>query len=317
MNRPSNRNPFLKCAARQGVLILDGGLATTLEARGFDLDDELWSAKLLLEAPAAIREVHRDFLVAGADCVTTASYQASLEGFRRRGLEASEGVELLRRSVRLAVEERDAFWSVPEHRRGRRRPLVAASVGPYGAFLADGSEYTGAYRIGDDELYEFHRTRWHVLADTPADLLACETIPSAREAGVLLELLRETPGRRAWLSFSCRDGAHLSDGTPIAEVARLCDATPNVAAVGVNCTKPEFIGPLLSELRRATEKPLVAYPNSGERYDAESGTWRESPSAVDWTEAAADWARSGATGIGGCCRVGPEQITALREALVA
>ncbi|MEE9534822.1 MAG: homocysteine S-methyltransferase, partial [Acidimicrobiia bacterium] len=190
----STENPIAGFVERQGIMMLDGGLATALEVRGYDLDDELWSAKVLLEAPDAIREVHLDFLAAGADCISTSTYQASLPGFRKRGLSDAKGVELLRRSVRLAVEARDAFWSEPSNRQGRLRPLVAASVGPYGAFLADGSEYTGRYDIDDDDLDAFHRSRWHVLADSQADLLACETIPSQREAGVLLQLLRETPG---------------------------------------------------------------------------------------------------------------------------
>ncbi|UCC25880.1 MAG: homocysteine S-methyltransferase [Gemmatimonadales bacterium] len=308
-------NPFLPTDTDPGILILDGGLATALEARGFDLDDPLWSARLLIEAPDAIRQVHGDFLAAGADCIATVSYQASLQGFGKRGIGRDEGLELLRLATRLAVEARDDFWSVVERRIGRRRPLVAASVGPYGAYLADGSEYTGDYRATEAELYDFHRERWHLFADGPADLLACETIPSRREVGVILQLLRETPRRQAWLSVSCRDAAHLSDGTPVGEVARLCDSVPNLVAVGMNCTKPEFIEPLLRELGRHTGKPLIAYPNAGEDYRAESRTWAPPASPVDWGREARRWIQAGARGVGGCCRVGPREIHALRNSL--
>lgn len=312
----STPNPFLEYSRSQGVLMLDGGLATTLEARGFDLADELWSAKVLLEAPEAIAQVHYDFLSAGADCVATASYQASVEGFLRRGMERSTAIELLRLSIRLAVEARDAFWELPENRKGRLRPLVAASVGPYGAFLADGSEYSGQYGIDDDELYAFHAERWHLFAESPADLIACETIPSAREAVVLLQLLRETPRRQAWISFSCRDGEHLADGTHVSEMARQCGPVPNVVAVGVNCTRPEFIESLLTEMRLVTDKPLLAYPNSGEIYEVSSRTWGATPSPIPWDEAARRWVAAGARGVGGCCRVGLEQIAGLRTALI-
>ena len=308
-------SPFLPAQGHDGIVILDGGLATTLEARGFDLNDPLWSARLLVEAPNAIRQVHFDFLVAGADCITSASYQASLEGFARRGIPHAEGIELLRRSVRLALEARDDFWRSPGHRVGRRRPLVAASVGPYGAYLADGSEYSGAYAADDAALLAFHRERWHVLAASDADVLACETIPSARESAVLLELLGETPAAQAWLSFSCGDGEHLWDGTPIVEVGRRCDTVPNVAAIGVNCVRPEFVLPLLRALRQVTEKPLIAYPNAGEDYDVASRSWRATRPPVDWAGAAAAWIDCGVRGIGGCCRVGPEQIAALRKAV--
>jgi len=313
----ANLNPFLPTEAHLGPLILDGGLATALEARGFDLDDPLWSARVLLEAPEAVRDVHLEFLQAGADVIATVSYQASLPGFRRRGLEREQGLELLRRAAELAVEARDAFWAVEANRAGRRKPMVAASVGPYGATLADGSEYTGAYPVTEDELYDFHRERWHLFAHGPADLLACETIPSLPEVRVLLRLFGETPERGGWLSLSCRDAAHLADGTPLIEVARLCDAVPNLMAVGVNCIAPEIVMSLLEELGRGTDKPLVAYPNAGERYDVGARGWVTPPSPVDWAAEVRRWVRIGARGVGGCCRVGPDRIRELREAVTA
>jgi homocysteine S-methyltransferase len=312
-------DPFESEADRPGepgVVILDGGLATTLESKGYELNDPLWSARLLIEAPDAIREVHREFLEAGADVIATVTYQASIPGFAGRGIDRDEALALMRRAVDLAVGARDRFWAVREHRAGRRRPLVAASVGPYGAFLADGSEYTGEYGLGEPELYAFHRDRWHLFADGAADLLACETIPSRTEVAVLLRLLGETPGRPAWISLSCRDEGHLADGTPLGEVARLCDTTADLVAVGVNCIRPESAEPLLSELRRHTAKPLLVYPNAGEEYDAVSKRWASPPSDLDWSLAGARWVRAGARGVGGCCRVGPEQIRALRTALV-
>lgn len=296
-------------------LLLDGGLATALEAKGFGLDDPLWSAHLLLTAPEAIREVHRDYLSAGADCIATSSYQASLAGFENRGIDRVEGAALLRRSTSLAVEARDAFWSVPAHREGRMRPLVAASVGPFGAFRCDGSEYTGAYGVGRDRLLDFHRERWHIFAEGPADLIACETIPSALEAEVLLDLLRDTPAARAWISFSCPDGVHISDGTPIADLAARCGEVDNLVAVGVNCTKPRFVTSLLRELRASTTKPLIVYPNAGEDYDIASRSWiasREGVGRAGFTAAVREWLDAGAAGVGGCCRVGPNDIEALR-----
>lgn len=311
-----NRNPIAQILNHQPVMILDGGLATAMEARGCDLNDELWSAKVLLEDPEMIRDVHLDFLRAGADCIATASYQASLPGFGKRGLSQAEGIGLLELSVRLALEARDMFWADADNRRGRFRPLVAASVGPYGAYLADGSEYTGSYGISDSELYEFHRERWHVLSRSGPDIMACETIPSSREAGVLMRLARETPDLWIWLSFSCTDEAHLSDGSSLRDAATACEKEPLVAAVGVNCVSPELVLSQIHELRKGTSKPIFAYPNLGEDYDSTDKVWRSSPSLFPWGNMVPEWVHGGAAGVGGCCRVGPERITEIRRRLV-
>ena len=314
LQQPSN--PFERFQDQQGATILDGGLATSLEVLGYDLDHDLWSAKILLEDPDAIRRVHTDFLLAGADCITAGTYQASIPGFVAVGLTYDRALEILERAVNLAVEARDTFWSDIENRDQRLRPLVAASVGPYGAYRADGSEYTGAYSLSDDELLDFHEGRWRILAESAADLMACETIPSLQEAEVLLELLRRTPDRWAWMSFACRDGAHLSDGSPLAAAARICDTGIRVAAVGINCTRPEHISELVSVVRNATEKPIIVYPNAGGRYDAERKTWEGDAPRHDWPALVAEWRDLGASVIGGCCRVGPADISCIRNRLL-
>ncbi len=314
---PSHVNPILEILNHQDVMVLDGGLATAFEARGCDLNDDLWSAKVLMEDPDLIRDVHLDYLRAGADCIATASYQATLSGFGRRGLSHQEGKDLFVLSVRLATEARDVFWSEPSSRIGRRKPLVAASVGPYGAFLADGSEYSGHYEISDSDLVDFHGERWSILASCRPDIMACETIPSFREVEVLLSLVRETSDAWAWISFSCQDGRRLSDGTSVKEAAAACDAEPGVAAIGVNCVSPEQVSSLIRELRKATTKPILVYPNLGEVYDATDKVWRSSPSAVPWDDLAQAWVRLGASGVGGCCRVGPERINEVRRWLLS
>lgn len=290
------------------VMILDGGLATELEARGFDLNDELWSARLLLEMPEAIRQVHIDYLKAGADCLISASYQATIPGFTKRGLSESEADALLRRSVALALEARDLFWADPINRHGRLRPLVAASIGPYGAYLADGSEYNGRYDLDEAALVDFHRPRWHILADSGADLLACETIPSYVEVRALAHLLSETAAVYAWFSFSCRDGRHIHDGTPLVDCVALLRDVERVAAVGVNCTPPQYIPSLIAEIGRETDKPIVVYPNSGEQYDAGNNRWSGTAVATDFAAASLTWRAAGASLIGGCCRTGPQHI---------
>jgi homocysteine S-methyltransferase len=212
------------------------------------------------------------------------------------------------------VGERDRFWDLEDNRAGRVRPLVAASIGPYGAYLADGSEYRGDYDLSAAELYDFHAPRWEVLAETAADVLACETTPSLEETRAYCRLAA-VAGRPTWVSFQCRDESSIADGTPLQSVVAICEAEPNVVAVGINCTDPGLTAALLEAAGRGTAKPLLVYPNSGEEWDPLTKTWRGSPVPTDWAAQALAWAGQGAAGIGGCCRVRPADIAEIRRAL--
>ncbi len=305
------QDPLAALLAERPLVILDGALATELERRGANLKDPLWSAKLLIEAPDLIRAVHLDYFLAGADVATTATYQATFEAFAARGIDAAAARRLMRGAVGLAREARDEYWDDGRARAGRSRPLIAASVGPYGAMLGHGEEYRGDYGLSDAALAAFHRPRLEALADSGADLLACETIPSAREALVLAELLDEHPQLTAWISFSCRDGGHTCEGQAIEAAVAALNDHPRVAAVGVNCTAPEHMTSLLERMRLATSKPLIAYPNSGEHYDAEAKCWRGGAAGLPFAVAARRWHAAGARLIGGCCRTGPDDIRAI------
>ncbi|MCS7046635.1 MAG: homocysteine S-methyltransferase [Gemmataceae bacterium] len=304
--------PFFEQA---GVVILDGGLATELERRGADLSGPLWSAKALIDNPELIRQVHEDYFRAGADVGISASYQASCQGFAQVDLDDKAMAFALFVSVQLVKEARDIFWDVAAHRLGRCRPLVAASIGCYGAALHDGSEYRGDYGLSVRELIDWHRPRLEILAKAGADVLACETIPCLTEAEALVRLLEEFPGLPAWFSFACRDGRSLCAGDSFAEAVRLVQQSPNVVAAGVNCTSPQFIEELLISARAVATIPLLVYPNSGERWDAEAEQWRDAPTQLDWSEAACRWRSIGAQLIGGCCRTTPETIHQIATAL--
>jgi homocysteine S-methyltransferase len=296
------RNPVAEFLERRPVMIVDGALATELERRGADLRDPLWSARLLMEQPDLIRSVHRDYFQAGADIAITSSYQASFEGFARRGVDAAAAAQLMRDSVALAIAARDDFWSDAYKRSDRLAPLVAASVGPYGAMLADGSEYRGDYRVSDTELMDFHRPRLQLLADSGADLLACETIPSAREAMVLARLLLERPDTAAWISFACRDARHTCEGQEVGECVAMLEGFDQVVSIGVNCTRAQYVAPLLECMRCHTSKPLLAYPQGDGTSLAQYGI---------------AWFAAGARLIGGCCGTTPDDIRALRQELRA
>ena len=294
--------PSFSDALAGAVVTLDGGLATQLEAQGHDLSSDLWSARLLADDPAAVVAAHTAFFAAGAEVATTASYQASYSGLAAAGLDRNATTALLRSSVTLAERARDAAETEDGHRR-----FVAASVGPYGAALADGSEYRGDYGLDVDALRRWHRPRLEVLADTAADVLACETVPCLAEAEALVTEL-EVLGRPAWLSLSCA-GTRTRAGEPVTEAFALARGVDAVVAVGVNSTEPDDVDALVALAARASGKPVVVYPNSGEGWDAGRRRWAGEGSFAP--EAVRGWLRDGARLVGGCCRVTPADIRAV------
>ncbi|XP_020236609.1 homocysteine S-methyltransferase 3 isoform X2 [Cajanus cajan] len=324
---PSFLRDFLdKCG---GYAVIDGGFATELERHGADLNDQLWSAKCLVSSPHLVRRVHLDYLDAGANIILTASYQATIQGFEAKGFSREEGETMLRRSVEIAREAREIYYDrctkdssdFMGNESYRTRPiLIAASVGSYGAYLADGSEYVGDYgdAVTVQTLKDFHRERVKILVDAGADLIAFETIPNKLEAKAYAELLEEegieTP---AWFSFSCKDESNVVSGDSIFECASIADSCRQVVAVGVNCTAPRFVHGLISSITKATSKPVLVYPNSGETYIAESNQWVKSSGLAedDFVPYIGKWRDAGASLFGGCCRTTPNTIRGIAEAI--
>ena len=304
---------FIEALADDRPILLDGGLATELEAQGHDIDTDLWSAALLRENPAAIVSAHRAFLDAGADCLISASYQASRQGFTSLGVDEMHADALIASATSLAKQARDEFLA--DNPQASRTIIVAASVGPYGATLHDGSEYTGDYGVSEAMLHDFHAPRLRLLDESEPDVLACETIPSLDEAQVLGDLL-EHARHPAWISFSCRDAVHINDGTPVRRVARRFRNHPRVRAIGVNCTAPQYVTSLIGEIRAAApDKAVIVYPNSGETYHAAGNSWSGTVTPIDCANAAAEWRAADAKLIGGCCRMGPSHIAAMAGVL--
>lgn len=306
-------NPLETILQAYPLVILDGALATELERRSADLNDPLWSAKILLEQPELIYQVHLDYFRAGADCATTASYQATFEGFEKRGLTHRAARALIQKSVTIAKRARDDFWNDEKNRVGRARPFIATSVGPYGAFLHDGSEYRGDYALDENELMDFHRERMAALIDAGADMLACETIPTLIEARALVRLLQEFPNTTAWFTFTARDNERISHGEKFSDVVAEIAPHEQVAAIGINCSSPRFMSSLIQSARAATDKPLVVYPNSGETYDVATNSWQGTIAGADFGPQTRAWYELGARVIGGCCRTTPEHIQEIAQ----
>ncbi|MGF0177314.1 homocysteine S-methyltransferase [Streptomyces sp. Marseille-Q5077] len=284
-------------ALAAGTVVLDGGMSNQLEAAGHDLSDALWSARLLAERPEAITKAHLAYFEAGADVAITSSYQATFAGFARRGIPEDRAAELLALSVELAREA-----ARQARGKGATRPLwVAASVGPYGAMLADGSEYRGRYGLSVDELEQFHRPRLEVLAGARPDVMALETVPDADEAEALLRAVRGL-GVPAWLSYSVA-GERTRAGQPLEEAFALAADADEVIAVGVNCCAPQDVEGAVEIAARVTGKPVVVYPNSGEAWDAKARAWSGEPGFV--SEQVEAWRASGARLIGGGGPGGP------------
>ena len=293
---------------KQEIIILDGALGTELESLGYDVSGKLWSAQYLLDQPQIIQDVHESYVRAGSDIITTSSYQASIPAFIEAGLTPEKGYNLLKETVFLAQKAIENVWTglSPEEQKQRPYPLVAGSVGPYAAYLADGSEFR-----------DFHRPRIQALLEAGSDLLAIETIPNGAEAAAILRLLAEEfPQAEAYLSFVAQSENAISDGTKIEELGNLAQESPQVLAVGFNCTAPHLIAPLLDVLGQVCNKPFLTYPNSGETYNGLTKTWHDDPEQErSLLENSKLWQEQGVQLFGGCCRTRPEDIAQLARGL--
>jgi homocysteine S-methyltransferase len=299
-----------------GLRVLDGGLATELERAGCDLASPLWSGEVLRAHPEKVLAVHRSYLKAGADCLLTASYQLSAMGFREIGLTSDDARTAIQQSVALAEQARREYaQSEIDAGHKPRRIWIAGSLGAYGAALHNGAEFHGNYNIEHAELVAFHAERVDAMRDTNADLLAFETVPSLAEAEAILEALSQHPDLAAYISFTCRDDAHTGHGEPIEQCARLLDDAPNIIAIGINCTAPRHILPLIQKIRAVSTKRIAVYPNSGETWVPEARGWTGTSDPGLFGNLASPWRKAGAGWIGGCCRTGPQHIRAIANQL--
>jgi len=283
-------------------------MSTALERMGADLNNDLWTAMVLAKKPELIKKVHINYLKAGADCGITCSYQATIPGLMKHGFTETEAEELIRLSVQLFLEAREEWWNEEGERSGRPYPLCLASVGPFGAYLADGSEYRGNYDVSADELYDFHFRRMQLLHEAGADMLLIETQPSMDE--VLIEAeIAEKLGADYWISFSCRDRLHINDGKLLRSCAEiLSEGHPRLRMLGINCTDPAFVESLIKELKASTELPVAVYPNSGLIYNPETKSWSAPVNNPDFGTYALNYMKAGAKAVGGCCTTTEEHI---------
>ncbi|SDT07845.1 homocysteine S-methyltransferase [Brevibacterium siliguriense] len=302
---------MLTHAEAAAPIVIDGGLGSAAEDRGIDLDHALWSAELIGRDPDTLLTVHTAFANAGARILTTASYQATPLGFTEAGISAEEGSRIIGDSVRIARAAADRSAAPGA------RILVAGSVGPYGAALGDGAEYTGDYRLTPAEYTAFHRPRIEALAEAGADLLAIETQPRLDEIRALIALTEDI-GLPAWVTVTLQGAPDttaptMPDGSTLADLAQAVAASASVNAVGVNCVRPSLVTPALRELSKHMDLPLIAYPNSGETYDADTLTWHDGaePGVGSWP--VAEWTHLSARILGGCCRIRPDDIAVLAE----
>ena len=281
-------------------IVIDGGLSTQLERHGNDLNDPLWTARVLMNDPSMIERAHRDFVDSGARIVISASYQVSRSGFERNGRSISEADAALTASITAARQATEGSHA-----------LVAASVGPYGAILHDGSEYRGNYGVSHEFLVDFHGERLAVLADAQPDFFAVETIPDVTETMALVEALGDFPEVPAWLTFSAADGARINGGDPIEDAVAIANSLPSIAAVGINCTAPEFITELSTRIRAVTDLPVVAYPNAGGAWDPSTGEWSTKDMNPFTEDHLVSWRNAGVSILGGCCGVDAQMIGTL------
>ncbi|WP_296360125.1 homocysteine S-methyltransferase [uncultured Acidaminococcus sp.] len=308
------RQTLEKILEKNQICVIDGSMGTALERLGANLNNSLWTARVLLEQPELVKKVHLDYFRAGADAGITCSYQATIPGLMANGLAEKEAEELIVRSVKVFQEARDEWWEKEGKAAGRVYPMCLAGIGPYGAYLADGSEYKGHYEISEETLREFHERRAELLWQAGADVLLFETQPSLTEAKIEAGIA-ERIGADYWISFSCKDGLHINEGDLIRDCAKAFrEGASHLRAIGVNCTKPEYLESLIKELRKETELPIAVYPNSGETYDPVTKTWNGKGDGHSFKDYARMYMEAGARAVGGCCTTVSEHIVAVAEA---
>lgn len=285
---------FQQWINEQDIVILDGSMSRLLEEQGLEINHRLWTALALVEQPEAIYQVHKQYFDAGANVAITASYQATVKSFEDVGYSEKQAIACIERSVTLAKKAK-------QDSKGGQAKWIAGSIGPYGAYLSDGSEYTGAYQISDYELKDFHEERIKALIASGVDVLAIETIPRLDELRVILNIIAVI-NFPVWVSISLKDTAHLANGDSLADFQQLVEQDQNVIAYGINCVSPQLVAPVIENLSVAATKPLVAYPNSGAIFDAVTKTWSEEISVEQvFSTDARCWHQKGAKLIGGCC----------------
>lgn len=299
---------------KKTIMIIDGSMSAALEELGADVSGSLWTAGVLATRPDLVKKVHYNYFKAGADCGITCSYQATIPGLTANGYSIEEAERIIADSVRIFRDARDEWWEAEGKSSGRAYPVCLASVGPYGAYLADGSEYKGHYGLSEQELYDFHRRRIEILVQAGADVILIETLPSLIEALVTAEICEEL-GADYWISFTCRDDHHIAEGTRLKDCAiALAEGYPHLKMIGVNCTSPEYVFMLTRILRGACDIPVGVYPNLGFEYDALSKTWTRPDRQRSFRDYALSYMEAGAAAVGGCCTTSYEQIREATEA---
>ncbi|CZE47328.1 homocysteine S-methyltransferase [Campylobacter geochelonis] len=295
---------FRDLLEKKRFVLLDGALGTQLERSGFDISGELWSARFILENPQALSQIHADYLKAGCDIITTSGYQASFKALCEYGLSANLALNMIKKTVFIAKDE---------VKKTKSSALVAASFGPYGAYLADGSEFSGSYKLSQDEYFEFYQPTIKAVLEAKADVLCFETIPNFDEIRALCALLKsEFNGCEAWISCSAKNESQICDGSLISEVASFLNEQENIVAFGINCTKAKFFNALLKAISFVSNKPLIAYPNGGGAYDGATQSWICDKTHTDLDESFLAWAKLGVRIMGGCCNTTPEDIARLK-----
>ena len=296
------------------ILVIDGSMATALERLGADNSSALWTAGTLARRPDLVKQVHLDYFRAGADCGITCTYQATFPGLIKHGYSEGQAESIIADSIKIFLEAREQWWNEEGKEKGRVYPVCLAGIGPYGAYLADGSEYTGNYQVSDEELDTFHRKRLETVKEAGADVALIETQPSFHEAKIAAQICEEI-GLDYWISFSCKDGKHINEGKEIQDcVKELSTGYPRLQMVGVNCTKPEYVASLIKEMKQGTDLPIGVYPNSGLIYDAKTKTWTQPEDILDFGSYATEYLEAGAVAVGGCCTTDVDQIQQVVQA---
>ena len=284
------------------IKLLDGSMSFPMEQLGYNLKNKLWTGKALINNPDLIKDIHKGYIDAGADFISTSTYQISFDRLKNMGYQSEEIKKIFQKSVDIV---KDAI----EESKLKKEIKIVGSFGPYASYDPEASEYIGEYDSTDIEIKKFHLNNIRIIEETDLDIILYETIPCLREIKILSEALSHST-KEIWISITCNEEMEFRDGSSFKDACEIISKIEKITTMGINCFSPLLVKKAIDLLKKYSNKKILIYPNSGEIYNPKERFWTgnnefNNSMIKNWLSLYPDI-------IGGCCRIGYDDIKKMR-----